>query len=284
MLHSFKKLIFDWKNLSNYRTRKIINETQTYVTVEYTINSSTVLKGRSILFITDTHFRGSNFPFSNLAESINSLSPDWIIFGGDIVHFMIYINNAIEFLSSLRAKISKLAILGNWDIQKLQWNQDTFWEKMYKLSGFELLSNSIKEFPEISFAGIVPYTRPYPMPYLEFKNCFLSELNKLIKANNVEKKFTCLLSHSPVTFIQNFSTENRTLPNLVLCGHTHGGQIRVPFLGALATSSIYWKLFEYGHYHNGRKASDLIISNGIGCTGPKFRLFCKPEIARIRFI
>ena len=284
MLHSLTKLIFDWKHISGYKNRKVIKETNAYVTVEYIINTCPALKNKNILIVTDTHFRGTNFPYSDLIESINSLSPDWIIFGGDIVHYMIYINEAIDFLSELKAKISKLAILGNWDIQKLQWKQNIFWEKVYKKSGFELLNNSIKEFPEICFAGIVPYTKPYPHPYLEFKNSFLPTLNKKIKTNNLEGKFTCLLSHSPATFIQNFPSKNNIFPNLVLCGHTHGGQIRIPIFGALTTSSTYWKLFEYGHYHNKKKTTDIIISNGIGYTGLKLRFFCKPEIVRIRFI
>lgn len=72
--------------------------------------------------------------------------------------------------------------------------------------------------------------------------------------------------------------------DLQLSGHSHGGQIRLPFFGAVVTSSIYGKRFEMGEYHLPRAEREpmtLYVSRGIGMEGgavPRARLLCPPEI------
>jgi predicted MPP superfamily phosphohydrolase len=68
--------------------------------------------------------------------------------------------------------------------------------------------------------------------------------------------------------------------NLYLCGHTHGGQVRLPLYGALITSSKLGKRFEMGHYQVGQ--TDLYVSRGVGLEGmaaPRVRFLSPPEIA-----
>lgn len=84
-----------------------------------------------------------------------------------------------------------------------------------------------------------------------------------------------LLYHSPelMPTVQNYSID------LYLCGHTHGGQIRAPFYGAILTSSALGKRYEMGPYVE--QDTTLYISRGIGLEGlsaPRMRLFCPPEI------
>ena len=67
--------------------------------------------------------------------------------------------------------------------------------------------------------------------------------------------------------------------DLQLSGHTHGGQVRLPFFGALFTSSLYGKRFEAGRYVI--DALTLYVSRGIGLEGkgaPRARFLCPPEI------
>ena len=67
--------------------------------------------------------------------------------------------------------------------------------------------------------------------------------------------------------------------DLMLSGHTHGGQVRLPLFGALYTSSLYGKRFEAGRYQLGN--TTLYVSRGIGVEGkgaPRVRFLCPPEI------
>jgi uncharacterized protein len=71
--------------------------------------------------------------------------------------------------------------------------------------------------------------------------------------------------------------------DVYLCGHTHGGQVRLPFYGALMTSSQLGKRYEMGHYHERR--THLYVSRGIGLEGmsaPRVRFLCPPEVTLVQ--
>lgn len=88
-------------------------------------------------------------------------------------------------------------------------------------------------------------------------------------------RFTLLLYHSP-----DLAPEAEPLGvDLMLSGHTHGGQVRLPWFGALYTSSLYGKRFEAGRYTMG--ATTLYVSRGVGLEGkgaPRVRFLCPPEV------
>jgi len=90
-----------------------------------------------------------------------------------------------------------------------------------------------------------------------------------------EHEFTLLLYHSP-----DLMPEAVELGvDLYLCGHTHGGQIRLPLFGALITSSDFWKRYEMGRYEEG--STTLYVSRGLGMEGfgaPRARFLAPPEI------
>jgi predicted MPP superfamily phosphohydrolase len=93
--------------------------------------------------------------------------------------------------------------------------------------------------------------------------------------NNSPTPFTLLLYHSP-----DLMPEAVELGiDLYLCGHTHGGQIRIPLFGALFTSSEFGKRYEMGRYTQGH--TTLYVSRGIGMEGlgaPRARFLAPPEI------
>jgi predicted MPP superfamily phosphohydrolase len=70
--------------------------------------------------------------------------------------------------------------------------------------------------------------------------------------------------------------------NLYLCGHTHGGQVRLPIYGALLTSSQLGKRYEMGHYRE--DDTHLYVSRGLGLEGlsaPRVRFLCPPEMTLV---
>jgi len=87
--------------------------------------------------------------------------------------------------------------------------------------------------------------------------------------------FSLLLYHSP-----DLMPEAAELGvDLYLCGHTHGGQLRLPLFGALITSSDFGKRYEMGRYEEGR--TTLYVSRGLGMEGlgaPRARFLAPPEI------
>ncbi len=96
-----------------------------------------------------------------------------------------------------------------------------------------------------------------------------------LTADLPESAYRVLLYHSP----ELIPDAPRFGINLYLCGHTHGGQIRLPFYGAMVTSSTLGKRYEMGHYIVA--GTDIYISRGIGLEGmgaPRLRFLCPPEI------
>ena len=84
-----------------------------------------------------------------------------------------------------------------------------------------------------------------------------------------------LLYHSPELMPQAVEQD----VDLYLCGHTHGGQVRLPAVGALLTSSQLGRRYVMGHYKEGR--TDLYVSRGVGFEGlsaPRVRLMAPPEV------
>src|SRR5690606_4499056 len=92
---------------------------------------------------------------------------------------------------------------------------------------------------------------------------------------DVSKTFTVLLTHAPDVG----PDANAAGIDLYVCGHTHGGQIRLPFIGALFSGSHLGKQFVMGRYDLGQ--TTLYTSRGIGLEGlgaPRARFLCPPEI------
>lgn len=90
--------------------------------------------------------------------------------------------------------------------------------------------------------------------------------------------FTILLYHTPdlIEAAADIGID------LYLAGHTHGGQIRLPFYGALITFSAYGKQYEMGQYNVG--STTLYVTRGIGLEGsiaPRARFLCPPELVII---
>jgi hypothetical protein len=69
--------------------------------------------------------------------------------------------------------------------------------------------------------------------------------------------------------------------DLYLCGHTHGGQLRLPVVGPLFTASQLGRRYVMGHYHEGR--THLYVTRGIGFEGwpRRVRLLCPPEVTLV---
>jgi predicted MPP superfamily phosphohydrolase len=87
--------------------------------------------------------------------------------------------------------------------------------------------------------------------------------------------FNIFLYHSPdlAPLVQNNGFD------LQLSGHTHGGQVRLPFYGAIFAASLYHKAFETGRYLLGQMT--LYVTRGLGMEGgiaPRVRFLCRPEL------
>ena len=91
-----------------------------------------------------------------------------------------------------------------------------------------------------------------------------------------ESRYTVLLSHRP----ERLTLYAQQGVDLVLCGHTHGGQIRLPLVGALyVPNQGVFPPYAYGMYV--QKDTQMIVSAGLGSSQVPVRFFCPPEVMQI---
>lgn len=96
---------------------------------------------------------------------------------------------------------------------------------------------------------------------------------------------TILLHHSPDAYFWK-ETEQHT-PDLILAGHTHGGQISLPFFGPLTSGTKYGKEYAKGWFAKTLPSKEVInmyVTRGVGLEGnwaPKIRFFTRPEVTVI---
>ncbi|MBR0458476.1 MAG: metallophosphoesterase [Victivallales bacterium] len=227
----------------------------------------------SLVFLSDLHWNGRELPrFQRLANAIRNLEPDWLVFGGDACVFMDTVPGALEWLASLTAKRGRIAVLGNREAQ-IPWLDHDFWKDLYQRIGWTCLFNEVLDTgdgPLFFGTEDARYGHPDWNPVQQF--FAISGTRPVIS-----------ISHNPDTAAD--QPTSTFLGNLILCGHTHGGQFNFPILGPLYTSSRYGRQF----YHGWAEREDgtlMLTSSGIGESGFGFlhhRLHCPPEIVRIQF-
>ncbi len=218
---------------------------------------------RAVL-ISDLHCDPQPRTEEKIPSAIASLKPDVIFFAGDAINSP----QALSIFQKLALSLSQIAptyaVRGNHDVR--QWR----YIDLYKSTGVHELNGQAVKLPfaggKIWISGVAVDAE--------------SRLDKAISAMP-EDAFTIFLYHFPAEV---FNIASKKV-DLFCTGHTHGGQVRLPFYGALVTRSRVGKRFEAGCY----KVDDtwVYVSRGIGMEGgicPRVRFLAKPEITVINIV
>lgn len=219
-----------------------------------------------IVQFSDTHlgFQLDFDHFEKIIQTISKEEPDLIIFSGDLVDNLLSFyeyEEIIIYLNYLQAPYGKFAVYGNHDHGG--WGTDKY-KQIMEASNFKLLRNESQNIKigndgEIIIAGIDDAMLGQP----DFEKTFSSIQ---------ERYFTLLISHAP-----DLIEEAKHYPvDFQISGHTHGGQVQLPFIGPLITPPYGQKYVE-GSYD----ISDhlrLYVNRGLGTTRLPYRLLSRPEI------
>jgi len=234
--------------------------------------------GMTIAQLSDIHLDEYTEPFllREAVDFINRMRPDMVLLTGDYVSFEVLSKKmtmkAAWQCASLLGKIQcpqKYAILGNHDIL-VGGNEIT---EAIASSGIPVLRNGCipieHDGSRIWLAGLDdPFLgRPDPDRAIP------------VSIRDIESEPVILMCHAP-DFIDTLLDHpaSRSIA-LVLSGHTHGGQVRLPLLGAMHLPPGGRKYVE-GWFELG--SLQLYVNRGIGAVGVPFRFNCRPEITRFR--
>ena len=198
------------------------------------------------------------------ARAANAAAADIVVVTGDMVTTGVAFHEDIaELVGDLRGKEGVYAIMGNHDY----FGEGEPLVSLLRERGIHVLRNQgvvfEREGAQLFLAGI--------------DDTWTKRANlDIALADRPEAVPTVLLAHDPVSF----PDAARRKIELTLSGHTHGGQIAMPFLGRFINASKLAHSFHIGIYKNGD--STLYVHPGLGTTGVPMRLGAAPALALLR--
>ena len=251
---------------------------------EYKISNSKLSNhfyGFKIAHISDIHYGRTikKNELEKIVKKVNDTKPDLIILSGDLIDKDTVLTDSMikditSTLSKLKPNIGSYAITGNHDTMFTEWasiveesgfiNLNDTYETIYKgtsnymlLSGLSSVTNKKKTLEE----------------KLANTKAFISTLN-----DTNQPEYKILVLHEG-DIVDEFDTSGY---DLILGGHSHNGQVRLPVIGALLLPSYGKKYYkEYYSLNNGK--TDFYISSGIGTSNIDVRLFDRPSFNLYRF-
>jgi len=246
----------------------------------YTIGSPKISKPVRIALVTDLHSCRYGEEQKNLIRALDREKPDVILLGGDIFDDVLDDENTEHFIRGISGRYPCFYVTGNHEY----WSgADAFREKMELLKkyGISVLSGDSKTLAvrgeTIRVCGIDDpdfYKVHKDISPEEAKTRFLGQLDA-VASETEDGVFSILLSHRPEYF-EYYQTYDF---DLVLCGHAHGGQWRIPWLinGLFAPDQGLFPEYAGGKYEE--NGTSMIVSRGLARESTRIpRIFNRPEL------
>jgi len=224
--------------------------------------------GKTIAFVSDIHHGPylSQERVEGLVEKVNRLEPDLILFGGDYVHRdPKYILPCFEALQGIHAPLGVFGVLGNHD----HWEDAGLTRKCMMESGIEPIDNRgawvLASGDRIRIGGVGDLWED-------------SQDLEAAVGDASEDDFVVLLSHNP-DYVEEIDSKR---VDLVLSGHTHGGQVSLFDLWAPLVPSRYGQKYRTGMVET--DSTRVIVCNGVGTIAPPVRFWARPDILLITLV
>lgn len=210
-------------------------------------------KPLKIIHLSDLHTHKFGIREKKILGIIQQEMPDTILISGDTIANEGDWKSVGTFLSRLHAPMGVFLVHGNWE----HWKPNSNEHKFYEDSGITFLNNDVRQIAKgVWVVGLDDSLAGAP--------------DGAALAKVPPEAFRIVLFHSPTYFD---SIDSRV--DLVLAGHTHGGQLRIPFLPPL------WLPEGSGNYVAGwyqRGANRMYVSRGVGNSIIEMRFACRPEV------
>lgn len=228
--------------------------------------------GFKIVQYSDLHYLSTvnKSDLKKIVSTINKLKPDIVVFTGDLIDKNTIItsndiNDLIELFNKIKVTTGLYAIRGNHDYD------NNYFDLVFNQTSFKILNNS---------NDLIYYHGNMPILIAGIGSSIKEniDIDNIFSDYDTENMFTITLLHEPDSIDNILNTEH---VDLALAGHSHNGQIRLPFIGALKTVNGA-KKYKNEYYHIGN--TDLYISGGIGTSDMKLRFFDRPSISIYRLV
>jgi uncharacterized protein len=225
-----------------------------------------------IVQLSDIHVELASRRDIALPNLVNSLQPDMILMTGDYLNESYRRNQTSQqalrdLVSQLDAPLGIYAVNGNVETRAKM-------DNVFSGLNIHLIDNNVVRIPELG--------DHFVLIGLELTRWYEDEKILVYLMSQVKPDdYTVLLYHKPDLA---YTAADLGI-NLYLTGHTHGGQFRLPFYGAIITDARFGKTFEMGQYNLGD--TFMYVSRGLGMAGgiaPRVRFLSPPEVVVIDLI
>ena len=199
--------------------------------------------------------------FVNALAAVAAQKPDLVLLTGDYVSFPENLRLLARLLPGrLPAPLGVYAVLGNHDY----WTDAPAVREILHSAGITLVSGTCARLPDaVGRVAVCGTDAPW---------------GPKLSTPLAQRDLSLVLSHTP----DNIYDLSALGASVVFSGHLHGGQMRVPGMGALVVPSRYGRRFDQGHFRV--SDSDLFVSTGVGADDPPLRLYCPPDLVVVDFV
>lgn len=253
-----------------------------FVTEEFVIKTEKIKKDRTLVFLSDIHDKEFGVQGSALTEAIHKIRPDAVLIGGDT---MVAKNGKADLAVTKRliCGLSDIPIYygnGNHE-QRLNLDRETYGSMYDEFLEFlqeqkvHYLSDAGEWFgDDICISGVNLEKRYYrDLIPDQLDTAYLQE--HLGKSDS--ERYQILLAHSPL-FFKSYAAWGA---DLTLCGHFHGGTIRLPILGGVMTPQFQFFLPCCAGFFE-KKGRHMLVSRGLGTHSINIRLNNRPQLVVIQ--
>lgn len=226
------------------------------------------LEGYRIVQISDLHNAKFGKNNQKLVGRIRECEPDMIVLTGDLVDSNhTNVDRAVQFVDEIVKICPVYYVTGNHEYWLEKSEYDELMDGLIG-AGVVILDDQVVE---ISMGDA-----KFRLVGLDDKSLADGTLEALLSD---EKELTVVLAHEP----QYFARYAGTGVDLVLSGHAHGGQFRLPFVGGIvAPAQEFLPEYTAGEYY--MDGTEMIVSRGLGNSVIPARLFNYPEIVCVELV
>jgi predicted MPP superfamily phosphohydrolase len=224
--------------------------------------------GMTIVQLSDLHLHRISRAYRTAIDVIRREHPSLVVITGDLVDRADQTAACLAFLTELRAAAGApvVVVSGNWDHRAFPTRQSiaAWHERLQAETGIRVLVNqNVVLHRGGDRVWLVGTDDPY------FGHADLDASFKGVP----NTAFALVLTHAPEAFEE---LAERSAARLVLAGHTHGGQVRLPFIGAVRVPSRYGTRFARGLFKLGD--TFFYVNAGMGMSHFPIRFLCRPEL------
>ncbi len=224
-----------------------------------------------LVHLSDLHIERSGFREEQVVQRVNALSPDLIVLTGDYLNLS-YLGDPVA-AEHFRSLVTQLE--APYGIYAVRGTVEPFPEAMAWLVQDTEIVWLEQETVTVDVRGQSLTLAGVACSHDQERD--VQRLHQTLDQGQ-SSDLTVLLFHSPDLILEASELD----VDLVLSGHTHGGQVRLPVLGAVVTNSLYGRRYSSGLFRKG--GTTMYVSRGLGFEGgslPRARFLCRPEIVSV---